>query len=71
MIAPIANVRPGVLGLRTLPINALAGNTVRVIAVGRGGVNKLGNHVGAKTGNRRTQRLPILKNISPITLVVE
>ena len=71
VIAPVTDVRPGVFGFRTFPVDAVPGNPIGVIAVRRAGVDKLGDHSRAEQGQGCRQRLPVLKNIPPVALVIQ
>ena len=71
VIAPIADVCPGIFRLRPLPIDALSGDTVGIVAIGGSCVDELCNHIGAKAGYGCTESFPVLKNVPPVPLVVE
>ena len=71
MVAPVANIGPGVLGFGALPVDTLARDAIGVVPVGGAGVYKLGDHVGAKARNRRAKGFPVLKDIAPVALVIK
>src|ERR1035437_3474623 len=71
VIAPVANVRPRVMRINYLPINTIARDAIRIVAVRSGGVDKAADHAGGKTRKRNSQRLPVLKNVPPVPLVVQ
>src|ERR1035438_7520238 len=53
------------------PINAVARNTVGVVAVGGRGIDKLADHGGCKAREGDGQRLPVLKDVAPVALVIQ
>ena len=69
MIAPVADVAPRVVGLLDLPVDTFLGDTVRVIAVDRGGVDEFGNHVLDELGIAERKCFPVLENVAPVTLI--
>src|SRR6056300_470352 len=71
MIAPIANVRPRVVRLNSFPIKTVFGNAVRVITVKGGCIQELVYHALDELGVGMRQCLPVLKNIAPVSLVIE
>ena len=71
VVAPIADVRPGVVRVEHLPVEAVAHDAVRVVAIGGGGAGELEDHALDVTGEGERQRFPVLENVAPVALVVE
>ena len=71
MVAPVTNVRPAVILLQNFPVDAVARNAVRVVAVGRGGIDELGDETLDEPGVREGQGLPVLKDIPPVSLEMQ
>ena len=71
MVAPVAELCPRVRRVRTLPVNPLPGNAVRVKAVNGHGIDKLRHHIGNVLRVRYQQGFPVLENITPVALVVQ
>ena len=69
VIAPIADVAPGVVGFLDLPVDTLLGDAVRVVAINSGCIDELGDHVFDEVGEAECKCLPILKDIPPVALV--
>ena len=71
VIAPIADVRPRVVRVQHLPVEAVAHDAIWVVAIGGGGAGKLEDHALDVTGKRKSQRFPVLENVAPVALVIE
>ncbi len=71
MVAPVADVRPRVIGLNGFPVKAVFSHPVGIVAIEGGSVQKLENHAGNKFGVRMRQRLPVLENIPPVSFVIQ
>ena len=71
MIAPIANIGPRVFRLWHLPLDAGAGDAIRIITVGGGGIEEFGDDARDVVGIGQGQRLPVLEDIAPVALVIE
>ncbi len=71
MIAPVADVAPGVVGFRHLPIDAVAGDAIGVEPVGRRGVDEHRDHAGEILREAHAERLPVLEDIPPVPFVVQ
>ena len=71
VIAPITNERPGIIRFNGLPFKTVLGYPVRVVAIKGGSVQKFVHHAFHKTRIRMSQCFPILKNIPPVTLIIE
>ena len=69
VIAPVPDVRPRVVGLDGLPVDALVRDAVRVVAVGRGGVDERRDDALQVAGVRAAERLPVLEDVAPVALV--
>ena len=54
-----------------LPVNAVAGDTIRVISIGRRGVDELRDHARQEGRKTAGQRLPVLEDIAPVACVVQ
>ncbi len=71
MISPVPDVRPGIVRFYDFPVEAVFGYAVRVIPVEGRGVEKFENHARDKSGIGMRKRLPVLKNIAPVPLVIQ
>ncbi len=71
VVAPITDIRPGVIGGGDFPFDAIAGDPVGVIAVHGGGIQEFADHLLDKLRIRPGQRLPVLENIPPVALVIQ
>ena len=69
VIAPVADIAPGVIRLFDFPVDTLFGNSIRVVAVHRGRVDELGDHILDKFRITERQRLPVLEDVAPVALV--
>ena len=69
VVSPVADVRPRVVGLDGLPVDALASDPVRVVAVGRRGVDEGRDDALQVAGVRAAERLPVLEDVAPVALV--
>ena len=54
-----------------LPVDAVPGDTVRVVSIDRRGVDELRDHPRQESWKTAGQRLPVLENISPVACVVK
>jgi hypothetical protein len=71
VVAPIADVGPRVARLGHLPLDAVAGDPVGVVAVGGGRAEEDADHPVDEPGERVRERLPVLEDVAPVALVVE
>ncbi len=71
VIAPVADVGPGAARARLFPLDAAAGHPVGVVSVGGGGAGKAADHAFHELGVGAGQRLPVLKDVAPVALIVE
>ena len=71
VVAPVADVRPRVVGLGDFPLDPVAGDPVRVVAVGGGGVEERRHHALDVVGEGVRERFPVLEDVAPVALVVE
>ena len=71
VVAPVADVGPGIVGLDGFPVKSAFGDPVGVVAIEGGGVEKPENHAGHELGVGMCQGLPVLKNVAPVALVVK
>ena len=69
VVAPVADVRPRVLGLYHLPVYALGGNLIGVVAVNGSGVEKLRDDTVRIERVRQGERLPVLEDVAPVALI--
>ena len=69
MVAPIADVRPRIIGIDNLPINTFGGDAVRVVAIRRGCVEELGDDSVDVIGIRGRQSFPVLEDVTPVALI--
>ena len=70
MVAPVAELRPGIPRLGNFPIDSAAAYPVRVEAVHRHRVDEDRDDVRRVFGIRPEKRLPVLENVAPVPLVV-
>jgi hypothetical protein len=71
VVAPIADMAPGIVLVDHLPVDAVATDAVGVVAVDRHGAEEGRDHranVGRLAGH---QRLPVLEDVAPVALVVD
>ena len=71
VVAPVPDVGPGIVRIEHLPVEAVAHDAVRIVAVGGGGVDELEDHALDVTGERQRQRFPVLEDVAPVALIVE
>ena len=71
VITPVPNVRPWVVRLNCFPIETVFNHAVRVITVKRSCVQEFVDHTLHKFRVRMCQCLPILEDITPVSLVIE
>ena len=71
VVAPVADVRPGVVGLNLFPLKAILEHAIRVVAVEGGGVEELENHALDELGVGVHERFPVLEDVAPVALVVQ
>ena len=71
VVAPVADGGPGVARVGRLPVDAVLGDAVRVVAVHRRGVHELGDDVLDELGVAEGERLPVLEDVAPVALEVE
>ena len=69
VVAPVADVRPRVLRLYHLPVYALVGNLIGVVAVNGSGVEELRDDTVCIERVRQGERLPVLEDVAPVALI--
>ena len=69
MIAPVADVAPGVVRFGNFPVDAFAGDAIGIEPIGRRGVEELGDDVFAPGGVGEQQGFPVLEDVSPVAFV--
>ena len=69
VVAPVADVRPRVLGLYHLPVYALGGYLIGVVAVNGGGVEELRDDTVRIERIGQGERLPVLEDVAPVALI--
>ena len=69
MVAPIADVRPGIMGFGKLPIDALARDAVRVVSIDGSGIQESADHAFDIFRIGIGKCFPVLKNISPVAFI--
>jgi len=71
VVAPVADVGPGVVGFDGFPVEAVFGDPVGIVSVEGGGVQELENHSVDESGIGMGQGLPVLEEVPPVPLIVE
>ena len=71
VIAPVADIRPGIARLGNLPIDPVVGDAVGVVAIDGGGIQEGADHALDIFGVRIGQRFPVLEDIAPVALVIQ
>ena len=71
VIAPVTNMGPGIGGINDLPINAVAGDAIGIVAIGGGGIGELANHARRVAGEGKREGFPILEDVAPVALVIQ
>ena len=71
MIAPVADVTPWVTCIEDFPVDTRSGDPVRIVAICGGGIEENGNHRPEAGRVAVRQAFPVLKNVAPISSVVE
>ena len=71
VIAPVSDMCPGVGWIDDLPINAVPGDAIRVVAIGGGGVGELADHAGRVAREGKREGLPVLEDVTPVALVIQ
>ncbi len=71
MIAPISDIRPGVVGFDGFPVKAVFGHSIGIIAVKSARIQEFEYHAFDKIGVGMSKRFPILKNIAPVSFVIQ
>ena len=69
VVAPVADVRPRVLRLYHLPVYALGGNLIGVVAINGGGVEELRDDTVRIERIGQGERLPVLEDVAPVALI--
>ena len=59
-----------VAGLGYLPVYAVAGNAVGVVAIGRRGIEKYRYNTGQILGKAHAHGFPVLKDVAPVALII-
>ena len=71
VVAPVADVAPGIVGRHDFPVHAVTGDAVGIEAVHGRGVDELGDDAGQEPGEGRAQGFPVLEDVAPVALVVQ
>ena len=71
MIAPVADIRPGIALFRNFPINPCATDAVRIVAIRRGGTQESIHGGFCKLREGVNQSFPILEDVAPVTSVIQ
>ncbi len=71
VVAPVADVRPGVVRVVHLPVEAFARDAVRVVPVGRARVQEAHDERLQVGRVGEAQGLPVLEDVPPVPLVAE
>ena len=69
MVTPVTDIRPRVLGFDHLVVQSLVGDAIGVVAVGRRGVEKLGNNMVDIERITVGEGFPVLEYVTPVALV--
>ncbi len=69
VIAPVADVAPGIVGLFDFPVDAFFGNPIGVVAVHRGSVDEFRDDALDKLRVTEGECFPVLENIAPVAFV--
>ena len=69
VVAPVADVRPRVLGLYHFPVYALRGNLIGVVAINSGGVEELRDDTVRIERIGQGECLPVLEDVAPVALI--
>ena len=71
VIAPVADMCPWVGWINDLPINAVLGDAIGVVAIGGGGVGELADHAGRVAREGKREGFPVLEDVTPVALVIQ
>ena len=71
VIPPVADVGPGISRFENFPVDAVPGNTIRIVTVGSRGVDEFGNETFDVSRERKGKSFPVLENVTPVALVVQ
>src|SRR5258708_24066646 len=71
VVAPIADIGPRVIRVGTLPVDAVARDTIRVIAVNRGRTQERGDHALNELWKGIRECLPVLEDVARVARVVK
>ena len=71
VIAPVTNTCPGIVGLGFLPVDTGSGDSIGVVTIRSGRVNKLADHRFNIVRNRDTKSFPVLEDIAPVALKIQ
>ena len=71
VVSPVTDVGPRVMWFDHLPVDAVAGDTVRVVSIDCRGVDELRDHARQESWKTAGQRLPVLENIAPVACVIK
>ncbi len=69
VVAPVADVAPGVIRVLHLPVDAGAADAVGVVPVCRRCVQEHGDELAQVAGIADAERLPVLEDVAPVALV--
>ena len=71
VVSPVTDVGPRVMRFDHLPVDAVAGDTIRVITIDRRGVDELRDHARQEGRKTAGQCFPVLEDITPVACVVQ
>ena len=69
MIAPVADVAPGVVRFLDFPVYAFLGDSIGVVSIHGRGINELGDYALNELWVAKCQGLPVLEDVAPVALV--
>jgi hypothetical protein len=69
VVAPVADVAPGIAGILDFPVDSFLGDAIGVVSVDGRGVHELGDGALYELGEAQCQRLPVLEDVAPVALV--
>jgi len=71
MIVPVPDIGPGISRFGNLPVDSIFGNSIWIITVFCCGIEKFTNYMLQIKRVGIAQSFPVLKNISPVPLIIE
>ena len=70
MVAPVSDERPWIVWLDYFPVDAITRDAIGIISVDGGGIDEFGDHGVDIARERKRKGLPVLEDISPVSLIV-